>query len=170
MVSMSKLIGKKVGMLYIKKLIGRKRGNYLFLCVCDCGNQKVIGGNNLGKGTKSCGCLRVASMSERAKKHGFYSNPLYKTWRGMFRRCTDEKWKGYKNYGGRGIIVCERWSKIDNFILDMFDSWLDHVSRNGKKQTSLDRIDNDGNYTPGNCRWATKTEQVQNQRKRVSNR
>ena len=88
-------------------------------------------------------------------KHGYSNTPEYWSWKGMMRRCSDKKYKDFHNYGGRGIRVCKRWLEIENFIADM------GVRPVG---TSLDRINNNGHYTPSNCRWATKQEQRQNSR------
>lgn len=121
-----------------------------WVCRCDCGITKPIIANKLRRGeTHSCGaCSKVV--------HGHARHPLYPTWRAMRSRCQDPRNKEWANYGGRGISVCDRWAEIKNFLSDM-----------GPKPTpdhSLDRIDNDGNYEPSNCRWATAKEQRANRR------
>lgn len=108
--------------------------------------------------TKSCGCLRKKRAKEIKSIHGLSRSLEYKIWHSMKMRCTNDKVKAYKYYGGRGISVCERWMKFENFISDM-----------GLRPTtkhSIDRYPNkDGNYEPGNCRWATSSEQSENRNK-----
>lgn len=123
-------------------------------CRCDCGATTDVRLDCLRSGaSKSCGCSSVVPP----KSHGMSGTPDYKTWIGMIARCTDQNHKSYHNYGGRGISVCERWANsIEMFIADM-------GPRPTQKHT-IDRVDNDGNYEPGNCRWATTKEQGRNKR------
>ena len=121
------------------------------LCVCECGRESKIQFNALiNNRSKSC-------LSCAPKKHGFYGTPTNRVWSGARNRCSNPNNKDYANYGGRGIKMCERWNNFENFLADM-----------GEKPAhkSLDRINNDGDYEPGNCRWATCSEQNSNQRKR----
>lgn len=129
-------------------------------CRCDCGKVWEVDLNfiKLGK-TKSCGCLRE-ELKSKPRSHGMCSRrnkaTEYKIWASMIQRCTNKNEESYRNYGGRGITVCDRWRKFENFFEDM-------GIRPSPKLT-LDRINNDGNYEPGNCRWADNKTQVNNAR------
>lgn len=121
-------------------------------CQCDCGNTSSVQASKLNNGaTSSCGCGRGGKGRSWKRDHP----RLYHAWRAMIARCCDPKHQLYKNYGGRGITVCARWMDFENFIIDLGDP------PEGK---SLDRINNGGNYEPGNCRWASQIEQQRNRR------
>lgn len=149
--------------------LGSTSTGMVWECLCDCGNIKnVVRGNLLSGAVRSCGCLReeknkgnkygikngknIAVDGKRVNRIGAYSS-----WEAMTSRCNNPNHISYKDYGGRGITICERWSEFDNFLWDMGERPI------GK---TLDRIDVNGNYEPSNCRWATPLEQNQNKRPR----
>ncbi len=156
-------IPRRYGRLEIIGIAGRMptTKHLLVICRCDCGTVKTIGLNNLrSQGTESCGCLHSERTSAKATTHGLSQSPEYLIRNAMINRCKDPKNKEFLRYGARGIKVCERWREsFENFIEDMgMRPSADH---------SLDRIDNSGNYEPGNVRWATRLEQGRNKRNNV---
>lgn len=148
--------GIRFGRLIAKERVGKK-----WLFACDCGGEKLIHAPNVRRGlTKSCGCynreVTAARNSIVVSTHRMTHTPEYKVWQGMRQRCENENDKSFKNYGGRGIAVCPRWQSFANFFADMGERPSD--------SHSLDRIDVNGDYEAGNCRWATMAQQARNKR------
>lgn len=152
------LTGQKFGRLTAIKPTEKRCGHCIgWECHCDCGNRCIVGSAMLRIGnTQSCGCLHKEGLAKRNTKHGMSRTKMYWTWGDMVSRCKNLQHHAYKNYGGRGISVCDRWLKFENFLKDMGEK--------PNPMLTLERINNDNNYEPKNCKWATRKEQRNNQR------
>lgn len=154
------LTNKKFGRWTVKSIAGQNnRKKYLWNCICDCGTEKIIMSTSLISGnSKSCGCYQ----KEVVTRHGLFSHPLAHVHRSMMDRCYNDRCPSYKDYGARGIEVCERWKDVKNFVADLEKSYLTAKKNGG--YISLDRINNNKSYSPTNTRWADRKTQQNNRR------
>ena len=151
------MIGRRYGKVVVVEETNKrdKSGTIFYLCLCDCGKQKIINGKNLRhNSTMSCGCY---NLIRNKKENPDYKKPLYGIYEAIKDRCNNPNNKAYKNYGGRGIKISDEWNVFANF-----EKWA--LSNGYKKGLWIDRINNDGNYAPDNCKWATPKEQQNNKR------
>jgi len=157
------LTGQRFGRLTVLCKDDSDQQGRMWLCQCDCGNKKSVRVDHLKNGaTTSCGCYSREVASKRNKTHGMTKSPEYSAWKHMIARCERPSDNRFHCYGARGIKVCERWKGKDgfrNFIADM-------GLRPGPRY-SIDRINNDGNYEPSNCKWSTRVEQANNKEKNI---
>lgn len=152
------LIGTRFNSLIVKELIGRVGHNKQWRCICDCGNEVIVRSYDLRKGTtKSCGCANRRESALRARTHGQSKSRLYNIWANMLDRCYNQNNKDFKYYGGRGVSVADQWR--DDYI-----TFAAYMGERPSPKHSIDRIDTNGDYEPGNVRWATPLQQSRNRR------
>ena len=164
---MLNLAGKKFGRLTAIKRVGTKRGSALWLCECECGNTAEVNARMLNFGnTKSCGCLHSEQLAKRNYEnriHGDADSRLYGVWHGMKQRCYDSNRKDFKNYGERGITVCDQWKNdYSAFLKWSLDNGYDCNADYMK--CTLDRINGNDSYNPQNCQWVDSQTQAKNRR------
>lgn len=155
------LTGQKFNRLtVVRRVANDKHNNVQWLCQCECGNRQIFvrTGSLKNSSTKSCGCLHNKIMTKHGHAKRGYCSKTYIIWDNIKQRCNNSNDKGYKNYGGRGIKICEQWKDFINFLEDM---------GNKPEGMSIDRIDNDGDYCKENCKWSTTKEQIRNRRNTI---
>ena len=155
---LNKRFGRLLVVADVERHLWRDKHSHWY-CDCDCGTKgKVLKSSDLRSGNvNSCGCIRAEKNAKRFRTHGHSTDPLYSTWLQMKHRCYNPNMPHYKKYGQRGIKVCDRWR-------ESFEAFKVDMGEKPSPKHSLDRIDNDGDYTPQNCRWSTPSEQMFNRK------
>lgn len=153
------LINERFGRLLVVKKAYAQNKKLYWECICDCGKTVFVNTSNLKTNrTQSCGCLKIDVLLQRSRKHNQRHTKLYEVWKSIKQRCLNPKNKAYHNYGGRGITICDEWANDFN----SFYEWS--MENSYKEGLTIDRINNNGNYEPSNCRWTTKIVQCNNTR------
>lgn len=162
--SAKNITGHRFGQLLVLGPIGRQRDCIVWLCNCDCGSLVGANGRLLRSGkTRSCGCLQKRIAADRMTIHGMYGSKNYVIWISIIKRCTNPNSQSFADYGGRGISIHDKWRH--DFMA--FQDYVAGLPNHGESGYTLDRIDNDGSYVPGNIKWSTRKEQCRNTRRNI---
>lgn len=153
------MIGEKFGRLTVVEFAGHKNGRVIWRCECECGNTIICNGSNLRSGQQSCGCGKKGRVSYI--KHGLRHSRLYNIWCDIKKRCYNPHCIGYKNYGGRGIKMCDEWYNSPS----SFSKWA--IDNGYSDDLTIERKDYNGNYEPGNCTWIPRKKQALNQSRNI---
>lgn len=162
------LTGKRFERLVVIRRVKNIGRTLMWECKCDCGKVKNNNASNLHSGRlKSCGCFHKEKSSILLRTHGMTGTRFYRVWADIITRIMNKKYKEYYLYGGRGIKICKKWLNFKNFKNDMYELYLEHSKKFGEKNTTIERINANGNYRKRNCKWVTKREQCNNKRNSV---